>query len=113
MTYYADRLAGGELPLWNPQWGFGFPALAESQMGVFYPPHLLLYGLFDIDLAYGLNMLVHALLAAGFAFWCGRAFGLRPWGAALTAIVFFTTLAAGFYPAIKAARITPTAALRT
>lgn len=35
----------------------------------------------------------------------------RVWS--LTAIVMFTTLASGFYPAIKAARITPMAALRT
>ena len=31
----------------------------------------------------------------------------------LTTIVFFTTLASGIYPAVKAARITPVAALRT
>jgi len=31
----------------------------------------------------------------------------------ITVIVFFTTLASGIYPAIKAARITPVQALRT
>ena len=88
MVYYDNRLAEGQLPLWNPLWGFGFPGLAESQMGVFYPPHLLLFGLFDVDLAFSLNLVLHQLLAAGFAFWCARTFGLSAWAAALVGVVF-------------------------
>ena len=42
-------LRAGRLPLWNDLWGFGFPGLAESQMGVFYPPHWLLYGLLPVE----------------------------------------------------------------
>lgn len=88
MVHYHNRVAEGELPLWNPLWGYGFPGLAESQMGVFYPPHLALFGFLDVNLAYSLNLLLHMLMAAGFAFWCARTFGLAPWGATLAAIVF-------------------------
>ncbi|MGQ9786672.1 MAG: YfhO family protein [Anaerolineae bacterium] len=31
-------LAKGQLPLWNPHWYAGQPALADIQAGVFYPP---------------------------------------------------------------------------
>src|SRR6185312_17383273 len=43
MAFLHRSLAGTRLPLWNNLWGYGFPGLAESQMGVFYPPHGLLY----------------------------------------------------------------------
>src|SRR4051794_16001811 len=45
MAFYRRSLLAWRLPLWNDLWGFGFPGLAESQMGVYYPPHWLLYGL--------------------------------------------------------------------
>ena len=45
MAVLARALRGGRLPIWNDLWGYGFPGLAESQMGVYYPPHWLLYGL--------------------------------------------------------------------
>src|SRR4051812_18261273 len=33
MAYYCRALADRRVPLWNELWGFGFPGLAESQMG--------------------------------------------------------------------------------
>jgi hypothetical protein len=36
--YTADRIASGQLPLWNPLSGLGEPWLANGQSGVFYPP---------------------------------------------------------------------------
>lgn len=51
-------------PLWNALWGYGFPALAESQIGAFYPPHLILYGLLPLEWAYAADRIVHALWAA-------------------------------------------------
>ena len=44
MGFLSEALHEGELPVWNDLWGYGFPGLAESQMGVFYPPHAILYG---------------------------------------------------------------------
>src|SRR5262245_47678432 len=87
MSYYRQALTEGRVPLWNELWGFGFPFVAESQAGVFYPPHLLLYRLFETETAYSLNIVLHQLLAAWFAYFCGRTFGLRPLGATLAALV--------------------------
>jgi hypothetical protein len=88
MAYYRQALCDGRVPFWTELWGYGFPMLAESQVGVFYPPHLLLFGLFQTETAYCLNIVLHQLLAAWFTYVCGRAFGLRPVGAMLAALVF-------------------------
>ncbi len=88
MSYYRGALVDGRVPLWNELWGFGFPMLAESQAGVFYPLHLVLYRLFDVEAAYSINLVVHHVLAGWFAYYCGRSFGLRRWGATLAALVF-------------------------
>lgn len=39
--YQAERLARGEVPLWNPYNLGGHPFLADTQSAVFYPPRLL------------------------------------------------------------------------
>src|SRR5215831_13172320 len=44
-AYYARELRAGGLPLWNNQIGNGYPQVAESQTGVFYPPNLALYAM--------------------------------------------------------------------
>jgi hypothetical protein len=63
------------LPLWNPRWGFGFPGLAESQMGVYYPPHVLLYGWLGTEAAYSASFVLHTVFAGVGAFWASRRFG--------------------------------------
>ncbi len=40
-VYQADRLAAGEIPLWNPYNNGGLPFVADPQAAVFYPPRLL------------------------------------------------------------------------
>ena len=88
MTYYGEALHQGRIPLWNERWGLGVPGLAESQMGVFYPPHLLLYRLMSAMDAYSVSLVLHFLLAAWFAYACARGFELGRWGAFLAALVF-------------------------
>jgi hypothetical protein len=39
--YQVERLAEGEVPLWNPYNNAGHPFLADTQSAVFYPPRLL------------------------------------------------------------------------
>src|SRR4051794_27102306 len=51
MAVLRRAIRAGRLPLWNDLWGYGFPGLAESQMGVFYPVHLILYGLLPTEWA--------------------------------------------------------------
>ncbi len=88
MTFYHHALAAGRLPRWNEQADFGTPMLAEGQVGVFYPPHLLLYGSMEPQPAYTASLLLHFSLAVVFTYWCGRAFGLSRPAATLAAIVF-------------------------
>lgn len=87
-TFYADQLGEGHVPLWNPLVGHGYPALAESQTGVFYPPHLLLYRMFDVNAAYNAVQLLHYVIAFVGCWMLARQQGLRMPGAALAALVY-------------------------
>lgn len=40
-AYQYDRLASGEIPLWNPYNNAGLPFVADTQSAAFYPPRLL------------------------------------------------------------------------
>ena len=76
MSFLHDSLAELRLPVWNDLWGYGFPGLAESQMGVYYPPHLVLYGLLPTTTAYTASLVLHTLWGAlGFS---GRGNGSGP-----------------------------------
>ena len=61
MSFYRESLEDGRLPVWNDLWGYGFPGLAESQMGVFYPVHVVLYRWLNTETAYVVSLLVHTL----------------------------------------------------
>lgn len=82
------------LPLWNNLWRYGFPALAESQMGVYYPPHLVLYGLLPTEVAYTASLVLHTLWAGLGTYWAARRFGAGPLGAALGGLAWG---ASGFF----------------
>ena len=56
MGFLSESLRAGRLPVWNDLWGYGFPGLAESQMGVFYPVHLVLYRWLDTETAYVVSL---------------------------------------------------------
>jgi hypothetical protein len=90
MAFLDRALAAGRLPCWNDLWGFGFPGLAESQMGVYYPPHLALYGLLGPEAAYTASFALHTFWAALGARWAARRFGASGAGAALSGFVFAT-----------------------
>jgi hypothetical protein len=94
MEVLARAIRSGRLPLWNDLWGYGFPGVAESQMGVFYPPHFILYGLLPIELAYTTSLVVHVLWGGLGAAWAARRFGVSPWGAAVSG---FAWAASGFF----------------
>lgn len=90
MAFLHDSLRAGRLPVWNDLWGYGFPGLAESQMGVYYPPHLLFYGLLPVETAYTASLVFHTAWAALGAFWAARRFGSSPAGAALGGFAWST-----------------------
>ena len=100
MGFLSEALHAGELPAWNDLWGYGFPGLAESQMGVFYPPHMLLYGrpftnLLKADrpfpeAAYVTSLVLHTLWGGLGAFWAARRMGVSGIGSALSAFAWST-----------------------
>ena len=104
MGFLSEALHEGELPVWNDLWGYGFPGLAESQMGVFYPPHAILYGRMFTDLlktqepfteaAYVTSLVLHTLWGGLGAFWAARRMGVSGVGSALAA---FAWSSSGFF----------------
>ncbi|WZO99007.1 hypothetical protein EP7_000599 [Isosphaeraceae bacterium EP7] len=94
MGVLGQSLRAGRLPFWNDLWGYGFPGIAESQMGVYYPPHLLLYGLLSTELAYTLSLVLHVAWGALGAYWLARLMGVSAVGSALAGFVWS---ASGFF----------------
>jgi hypothetical protein len=94
MGFLSEALREGELPVWNDLWGYGFPGLAESQMGVFYPPHAILYGRMFTEAAYVASLVLHTLWGGLGAFWASRRMGVSSVGSALSA---FAWSSGGFF----------------
>ena len=88
MAAYGSALAEGALPWWNAAWGYGFPQVAESQTGVFYPPHLVLYSLLDWPGAFRANYLLHRLALPVTTYLSLRGLGRQPLGAWVGALAF-------------------------
>ena len=86
--FYAERLAAGEVPLWNNRTGLGYPLVGESQTGVFYPPNLILYSCFEVNTAYNINHLLHYALAFVFTWLMARRFELSRTSSALAAGIY-------------------------
>jgi hypothetical protein len=94
MAVLGRAYRAGHLPLWNDLWGYGFPGVAESQMGVFYPPHWLLYGLLPTEAAYTWSLVLHTCWAGLGAAWAARTFGVSAPGSVLSGFAWSTS---GFF----------------
>lgn len=86
--FFAERLHAGEFPLWNNRSGFGYPLIAESQTGAFYPLHLLIYPLMDVNDGYNAVQILHYILAFVFTWLLARELGLNQFGAILSALIY-------------------------
>ncbi len=85
---YSEALHAGELPLWNAHAGFGYPLLAESQTGIFYPPNLLLYSWLDAHSAFHVSFLLHYIAAFVFSTMAARRLGLSLLPSWLTSLIY-------------------------
>jgi len=94
MGVLSESLREGRLAVWNDLWGYGFPGLAESQMGVYYPVHVILYRWLNTETAYVASLVIHTLWGGLGTFWAARRLGISSAGAALAA---FSWSACGFY----------------
>jgi len=90
MGFFSQSLREGRLPVWNDLWGYGFPGLAESQMGVFYPLHWLLYGWFPTEIAYTLSLVIHTVWGGLGVSWLAGRLGVSRTGAFLAAFAWST-----------------------
>ena len=92
-AFYAESLARGELPLWDPNLFCGFPLLAQGELGACHPLHLLLYRLFPLWLALTLEVCASYLFAFAGMFLFLRSLSLRRatvlFGAGAFAFSFF------------------------
>ena len=86
--FYADRLAAGEIPLWNNLTGFGYPLVGESQTGVFYPPNLILYSSFSVNTAYNIGHILHYVLAFVMTWLMARRYAVSRIGSAFAAAIY-------------------------
>lgn len=82
------------VPTWNSLWGYGFPGLAESQIGFYYLPHFVIYSIFSLEYAYTWDISLHAMLAAFGVFLLSRQLGSQLWSSSFGAIVF---VCSGFF----------------
>lgn len=92
---FQESVRAGELPLWNHRTGWGYPLLAESQTGVFYPFTWLFYAPLELNTAYNANHLTHYVLAFLFAWLLARRLKLST----LPAILAATIYVYGWFPA--------------
>ena len=91
----AESFARNQLPLWHDLTGPGYPLLAESQAGVFYPSNQVLYRLLDVNHAYYTSLMLHYVLAFVFAWRFARCQLVSHWSSLLVALVFVY----GWFPA--------------
>ncbi len=94
MSVLKEAIGESRLPLWNERWGFGFPGLGESQMGVYYPPHQLLYRFLDVEQAYTASLVLHLIWGGLGTRFAARRFGVSELGATMSGIAWSTS---GFF----------------
>lgn len=82
----AESLKSGDLPLWSRHMAMGFPAMADFQLGVFYPPHVIY--LLPFSAAVRVCYLLHYFIAAFGAYFLCRHWKYPPYLALLGAVFF-------------------------
>ncbi len=87
-TFSQEALKKLQLPLWEPALGQGYPLLDEGQIGFFYIPNIVLFGLLPFALAFDLSYVATFAVAAIGTFLMSKSLGLGQKGSFLAAITF-------------------------
>ncbi len=87
-AYVAEALRQGRLPLWNPHLFMGAPLMANSQVGLFYPPNWFFLWL-DAPKQVAWSIGLHIALAGGLMLAFTRHTLLLDWRASLIAAILF------------------------
>ncbi len=93
-AFIGETLRDGHFPLWMPGAFSGVPLLPQIEAGALYPPHLLLFSLFEPFRALTLAVLLDILVAATGAYVLARQAGCSRAASALAGIAFG---ASGFF----------------
>jgi len=75
LRIYNEGLKHGELRLWNPYVGAGYPLYGDPVVHPFYPPHLILHSLLSPEGAFGTSLLLHFFFSGTAMFWLLGALG--------------------------------------
>ena len=93
-VYYPNRhflsqsLKAFELPFWAKDIGMGTPLFAEGQIGAFFVPNLVLYGLLPTWLAWNLSIVVSFFLLVLGSYLFFRKLGISNWASLFSAVSF-------------------------
>jgi len=87
-AFYAEELQAGRLATWCSLLGTGVPLHAVGEVGMLYPPNLLLYRFLPLPLAVNLSVLGHSVLAGVLAALYAREVGASRAGALLAGLAF-------------------------
>jgi len=87
--HFLDQcLKKGLLPLWTPDIYGGFPVFAESEMGGFYPPNLLLFFALPGYIAFNYSIILHFFLSGLFFFLYARSINLSTFASFIAGFSF-------------------------
>jgi hypothetical protein len=84
----SNSLKHFQIPFWTPLIHAGFPIAAESQIGIFYLPQLLIYFLLPFRFAYSYMNLIHFFIAGAGMYFYARKMKLETLAAFTAAFVF-------------------------
>jgi hypothetical protein len=84
----AQSLRHFKLPFWTPLIQCGFPLVAESQIGAFYLPNLVLFGFLPFHVAYSYMNLLHWFIAGWGTYAYARQMKLESMPAFIATVVF-------------------------
>lgn len=86
--FLGECLKKGILPLWTPDIYSGFPVFAESEMGGFYPPNLLLFFVLPTYIAFNYSVILNFFLCGLFFFLYARSINLTTFASFIGAFSF-------------------------
>jgi hypothetical protein len=87
-VWAARTWAAGEMPLWSPEVGLGFPLMAALEGGALYPPTMGLFQLLPSSLALNWSVLLHQVWAGLGTWLLARTLGRTKLAAGLAAVAF-------------------------
>ncbi len=86
--WFAEQLRRGRIPLWMPLIFGGYPLFADGEIGMLYPPNLLLIPVLPDSIRLSSLRALHLFLAGSFMIALLRQVGLGRWGALVGGLVF-------------------------